>query len=134
VENPFAEPFSEEEILVDPYSGFENQTLRSARQVTNRLDRMFAAELARCAPRVNEPGLASPAPATKPAMAPPVPSPSPAADEPLAPRSSLLAPLPTDLLIVEDDDATAASVVPGRQFRRLFSSLEAGHGQRAVHG
>jgi hypothetical protein len=30
----------------------------------------------------------------------------------------------SDLLIIEDDEATTAAVVQGRQFRRLFSNLE----------
>ncbi|HMO85178.1 MAG TPA: ATP-binding protein, partial [Lacipirellulaceae bacterium] len=46
-ENPFDEAFDDEEILVDPYADFEAQMLRGARQVVNRLDAMFAADLAR---------------------------------------------------------------------------------------
>ena len=46
--NPFDEPFTTEEILVDPYATFESQLLLTAQQVANRLDRTFAAELARC--------------------------------------------------------------------------------------
>jgi type II secretory pathway predicted ATPase ExeA len=159
-ENPFAEPFEEEEVLVDPYATFESQMLRGARQVLNRIDRTFAAELARCEARkskplseLTKPAMASPVPATNPATPSPVPTPAPApaptprpADpavykafaalapnsvtiEPqpaaVAARSSILDPHPSPaVLVIEDDNAPAPSVVRGRQFRRLFTSLE----------
>ncbi len=152
-ENPFAEPFAEEEILVDPYSGFESQTLRTARQVTNRVDRTFAADLARCEP-LTQPAMASPSEPSpfgreQPSTVDPMSTERRAVailaerDGEGAPKSThaqLTAPAtplassPGDLLIIEDDAISAAAVVPGRQFRRLFSSLEAGVPARALHG
>jgi hypothetical protein len=84
---------------------------------------------------------ASPVPASPPAETPapavaPLPATATAASSllssPLAHHSSPLA-SPGDLIIVEDDGASAATVVPGRHFRRLFTSLEAG-APRALHG
>jgi hypothetical protein len=49
--NPFAEPFDEEEIVLDPYTAFEADLLRTAPLVFNRLDRAFASELHRCVQR-----------------------------------------------------------------------------------
>jgi type II secretory pathway predicted ATPase ExeA len=142
-ENPFAEPFAEEEELVDPYSEFETQWLRSAQHVANRIDRTFAAELARCefrkskqlapspptAPPTATAPLAStaspPTPSAKPATASPVPAVtkpalvSPVSAPPPAPPSTA-----PEILIVESDDARRRAAVPGRQFRRLFSNLE----------
>lgn len=156
-DNPFTEPFAEEEVIVDPYSGFETQTLRAARQVLNRIDRTFAAELARCELRksgppasllTTKPAVASLAPSPPPSAAgvPPVPNhapgpsiqqseePNPAsgpvepqrtASSPPSAAAITAPPAPSDLLIVDDDDSCAAAIVPGRQFRRLFTSLEA---------
>jgi type II secretory pathway predicted ATPase ExeA len=152
--NPFDEPFAEEEILVDPYSGFESQMLRTARQVINRIDRTFAAELARCelrksklvtVPGVSETTEASASPnssAKKPATEPPresIPIRNQKSeignlDPALAPTRAPLAPPAGNVLIIEDDQQPAATIVPGRQFRRLFSSLESTAGGRASHG
>jgi type II secretory pathway predicted ATPase ExeA len=105
-ENPFAEPFEEEEILVDPYADFESQVLRSARHVLNRIDRTFAAELARCETRrCTKPAIVSPDPVT-------------------AHRSPRPAPSSAPLLIVEPNAERGPAIVPGQKLRRLFSSLE----------
>ncbi len=135
--NPFAEPFDEEEIVLDPYAAFESELLRSAPQVINRLDRAFASELHRCVQMATskpEPG-ARPSSAAKPAAAAiaAVSAGTALLEQPIrlhetrqanvanapAPKSAA-----SDLLIIEDDDATTAAVVQGRQFRRLFSNLE----------
>jgi type II secretory pathway predicted ATPase ExeA len=179
-DNPFTEPFAEEEVIVDPYSGFETQTLRTARQVLNRIDRTFAAELARC--ELRKSGPLAPSLAAKPAVvspdpsepsppgrgqgesAPPPISPLPSATAvPLAPNpapggpdvpgeklapdsgpgepkrtasspspTATLTPPAADLLVVDDDQSCAAAIVPGRQFRRLFTSLEAAAPSRAL--
>ena len=143
--DPFAEPFAEEEVVVDPYAAFESELLRTAPQVTNRLDRAFASELHRCVQRATaspEP-IAHKAHAEKPAekladklagrlsekvevAAPPLSGPVRLHDssDSAIPTAGKTAPA-NELLVVEDDDATAAEVVQGRQFRRLFTSLEA---------
>jgi type II secretory pathway predicted ATPase ExeA len=134
--NPFAEPFDEEEIVLDPYAVFESELLRSAPQVINRLDRAFASELHRCvqmatskpAAPARSGGVAKStavvAPAEKAATAllePPIRLHETRLSEAAAPAPKSAA---SDLLIIEDDDATTAAVVQGRQFRRLFSNLE----------
>ena len=134
--NPFAEPFDEEEIVLDPYAAFESELLRSAPQVINRLDRAFASELHRCvqmattkpAPPARSTTAVKPAAATAPAekagtalLEPPIRLHETRAAEAVAPAAKSAA---SDLLIIEDDDATTAAVVQGRQFRRLFSNLE----------
>ncbi len=115
-QDPFAEPFDEEEIVLDPYAAFESELLKTAPQVINRLDRAFASELHRCVQRaVGKPGAAV------------------VATKEIAPVRMLQASAKVaesanvgELLLVEDDDeAGPAAIIPGRQFRRLFSSLEA---------
>jgi hypothetical protein len=134
--NPFAEPFDEEEIVLDPYAAFESELLRTAPQVINRLDRAFASELHRCvqmatskpAPAGRPSGGAKPAAASAAASAGTALLEQPirlhetrvAEAAPASPAKSAA----SDLLIIEDDDATTAAVVQGRQFRRLFSNLE----------
>ena len=145
--------------------------LRDARQVLNRIDRTFAAELARCELRKSKP-LDLPS-IIKPAMASPVrdaAASSPVRDavtsspirvsEPSPPGKgqvasgdspwrgegeqrrtspSLPAPPPeqhptADDLLIVDIEASPAAVVPGRNFRRLFTSLEAAAAPRARRG
>ena len=135
--NPFAEPFDEEEIVLDPYAAFESELLRTAPQVINRLDRAFASELHRCVQMATS----KPAPAGRSSTGA---KPAAAANAVVSAGTALLEPpirlhetrqpeavntpaaksAASDLLIVEDDDATTAAVVQGRQFRRLFSNLE----------
>lgn len=134
--NPFAEPFDEEEIVLDPYAAFESELLRTAPQVINRLDRAFASELHRCVQMATN----KPAPAPRPAASNAKPAVAPAAissavatleapirlheNRPLESIAPAANPAASDLLIIEDDDASTAAVVQGRQFRRLFSNLE----------
>jgi hypothetical protein len=132
-ENPFAEPFDEEEIVLDPYAAFEAEMLRTAPQVINRLDRTFAGELHRCVQRA----------AAKPTVVAAVSEPEfemPTSED-LRGHGTLgtvaTMTMPTlradvaatpDLLIVEDDEESVTRVVPAKQFRLLFSRLEAGAG------
>ena len=134
--NPFAEPFDEEEIVLDPYAAFESELLRYAPQVINRLDRAFASELHRCVQMATTkpaaPARSTSAAKAAAAIAPaekagtallesPIRLHETRAGEVAAPAAKSAA---SDLLIIEDDDATTAAVVQGRQFRRLFSDLE----------
>ncbi|MCC6492618.1 MAG: AAA family ATPase [Pirellulales bacterium] len=150
-ENPFEEPFDEEEIVVDPYRAFEADLRQSAPQVWNRLECMFAEELQRCVQRAAEgPMAACPAAiGTTTAHAPAVAE--AAADagaeaglEPCAGEQNgyvrlhegleaeVHAPLPTSsVLVIEEDGPPRAMVVEGRQFRHLFSALEAGSGEES---
>jgi type II secretory pathway predicted ATPase ExeA len=139
-ENPFDEDFEEEEILVDPYAEFETQLLRSARHVMNRIDRTFAAELARCEMRKSHP---IHAPSALPASEP---SPSGRGQGEGAwkrnsavestPAPAAIAPAAKAPPLVVVDDAPAPAVVPGKQLRRLFSTLEtaASNAPRARRG
>ena len=134
--NPFDEPFENEEIVVDPYAAFESELLRTAPTVLNRLDRMFAADLERCSQRrmakapvamavladeasdgdVDQTAASSLATLTRLSQVR-------LHDEPTEPAAKLR---PCgDLLLVEEDNEPAPTVVAGRQFRRLFSCLEA---------
>jgi hypothetical protein len=125
--NPFAESFPDEEVLVDRYAEFESHMLRRAPQVRNRIDPDFATELSRSEVKAKPiaaeraPGKPDPAPAER----------APAASSKGSGPRVILAPvaLPIsaagDLLLIEDDDRDSPIVVPGRQFRRLFSRLEA---------
>jgi type II secretory pathway predicted ATPase ExeA len=136
-DNPFDEDFEEEEVLVDPYADFESQLLRSARHVMNRIDRTFAAELARCEMRKSHP-LHAPS-------APPAAEPSPSGrgqGEGAPKRASAsestpgaVAPAAKAPPLVVIDDAPAPTVIPGKQLRRLFSTLEtAANAPRARRG
>jgi hypothetical protein len=40
--------------------------------------------------------------------------------------------LSRELIVIEDDEEAVAAIVPGQQFRRLFSRLEAGCGRGAL--
>jgi type II secretory pathway predicted ATPase ExeA len=135
--DPFAEPFEEEEIVLDPYSAFESELLRTAPQVINRLDRAFASELHRCVQRAV--GKVSAAKVSQHAHAdegmPHVATVEVAMQSATADlRHAVVRAISTEkvaapageLLVIEDDDeAGPAAIIPGRQFRRLFSSLEA---------
>jgi type II secretory pathway predicted ATPase ExeA len=135
--NPFDEAFEEEEIVLDPYAAFETEILRSAPQVINRLDRAFAGELHRCVQRAAE---------AKPKAV--VASKEPEANIPTSQDlrghgtqgavATMAMPVvrteaaPTrDVLIIEDDEDAVAAVIPGKQFRRMFSRLEAATSREA---
>jgi type II secretory pathway predicted ATPase ExeA len=122
--NPFAEDFASEEMVFDQYFQFEDQMLSLAPRVINRLDTAFAQQLKECEiefvatqePIQKQPArLELPRTMVEPAVATIVAEPE-FAD-------------PTinygDVLVVEEDRPTAAAIVPSRNFRQLFSNLEA---------
>jgi type II secretory pathway predicted ATPase ExeA len=117
--NPFAEDFASEEVVFDQYLQFEEQMLATAPKVINRLDTVFAQQLQMCeietAPVVAEaPAVVNriDSVATK---AEPIVAVAQIADEPEDFG---------DVLIVEDERSSGPSIVSGRNFRQLFSSLE----------
>jgi hypothetical protein len=131
--DPFAEPFDEEEIVLDPYTAFESELLRTAPLVFNRLDRAFASELHRCVQRaVSETSARGKSPgegslgrsSVKSAGSVRVVQTLESVEK--APRPDATSVAPAELLVIDDDEeSAAAAVIPGKQFRRLFSSLEA---------
>ncbi|MCA9235464.1 MAG: AAA family ATPase [Planctomycetales bacterium] len=144
-ENPFAEPFDEEELLIDPYADFETSMLSGAQVVMNRLDTVFSRELPPALPAPG-PELGEAANTATMILAEPddelelveeateldevdeVESAAATAESAGAngPRLSESAATPGELLVIDDDDQAAAEVVQARQFRRLFSCLESG--------
>ena len=139
-ENPFDEPFDEEEIVLDPYAAIAAEWLNAAPQVFNRLDRAFAGDLQRCGATVEEPGsvkaaakTTAPAAAAKPTATSSEPAATPAIEDVQSAQVRLHeapaerpveAPSYGEVLVIEDDDRPSAELVPAKQFRRLFSSLE----------
>jgi hypothetical protein len=122
--NPFDEAFEEEEIVLDPYAAFETEMLRSAPQVINRLDRAFAGELHRCVQRAAVRTKVE-IMASEPVLVMPM-------SEDLRGHGTQADASPTtDLLVIEDDEEAVAAVIPGKQFRRLFSRLEAATSREA---
>lgn len=143
-EDPFAEPFDDEEMLIDPYADFESTLLRHAPLVSNQLDAALAVQLPPAAPSPT-PQLSSDG-ADELTLAPEPHDEIAGLDAGLVedateldeedademavespgPRISAEPDSPGEVLVVDDDDQAAAQVVAGRQFRRLFSSLESG--------
>ena len=121
--------------MLDPYSAFESDLLRTAPHVINRLDRAFAGELHRCVQRATGKTAAKPLAATAPRRSElkldlefddlaPVRL-HHASESTSAPATAVARPTSSELLLIEDeDDASRAAIVPARQFRRLFSALE----------
>lgn len=120
--NPFAEDFASEEVVFDQYLLFEEQLLAAAPRVLNRLDTAFAQQLQMCE--------VEPAPVVsvveKPALAnrvePVTIKTEPVAVAQIAEETEDFG----DVLVVEDERSMGPSIVSGRNFRQLFSSLEAG--------
>jgi len=136
--NPFDEPFDQEEIVLDPYAAFESELLRTAPHVLNRLDRAFAGELHRCVVRsANKPTTTTETNGTIAAEG--AESLTAVIEKPAPVRLHDVARIPAapdvtgDLLIIEDDDQPAAAIIPGRHFRRLFSTLESAGSVRASY-
>jgi hypothetical protein len=123
--NPFAEDFASEEVVFDQYFQFEDQMLSVAPRVINRLDTAFAQQLRQCEielASVEEPihhqpvsHLALPRTKVEPAVAT------------IAVEPEFADPAINygDVLVVEDERPVAAAIVPSRNFRQLFSNLEA---------
>lgn len=154
VEDPFDEPFDDEEFVLDQYATFDAELWAGATAVVNALDAAFALDLGRAA-RDDEPGHSLPTYTVHPphdGVDPPVILEQNgfvaqeyaaadrdetggeevdvvrAADDHEGPTSVAL-PDPEsvdrgEVLVVDEDDRPGPEVVPSRHFRRLFSQLE----------
>jgi type II secretory pathway predicted ATPase ExeA len=117
--NPFEEDFASEEVVFDQYLQFEEQMLATAPRVINRLDTVFAQQLKMCE---IEPAPAAEVPVAMNRIEPIATKLEPAAEEQYADEADDFG----DVLIVEDERPMGPSIVSGRNFRQLFSSLEMG--------
>ena len=137
-ENPFAESFDSEEVVLDRYQEFGTELLESAQRVFNQIDTSFAQQMKECE-AVEEISIASDQ--SKPiiiAEQDELSQPERVVEEEHAlemveelvedvsqATSNNSTPEEThQVLVVENDRAPKAEVVPGRKFRQLFSSLE----------
>lgn len=133
--DPFAEVFSEEEVLLDRYTKLETVLLASAPAVVNRLDTAFAGDLQECvAAEIAEEAIVEDA--AEPAIEETIRLETAFLDEsdteldpeedelPASVETPVMYESVGDLLIVEDERLARAEVVTGRRFRQLFSSLE----------
>ena len=115
VNNPFLEEFDSEECLLDQYSEFESQLLSSAPKVVNRYDTFFAEQLQQF--EITETATMTLDEDAK--LQSLRTEPSEAKGETEDPQE-----IPGALLVVEDEAVEKIEVVPGKQFRQLFSSLQ----------
>ncbi len=132
--NPFAEDFELEEPVVDRYQEFEAALLARAPRVVNRLDSVFSEQLHTCEGDLRVKSAASAEAITQepPSEQQPIPhvlenlgSTQVIEFEALNPLENVTL-TPGDILIVEDDESRGPEIVPSRNYRRLFSSLEKG--------
>jgi len=138
--NPFAEAFDSEEVVLDRYTDFEAQLLDSAQRVFNQVDTVFATQLKDCevveeltiaadpveALIVEELAPVEPEPVELPVEPEALlPEPTPVVAEVL-PANPSETEDPGELLVVENERGSKAEIVPGGQYRQLFSNLESG--------
>jgi type II secretory pathway predicted ATPase ExeA len=123
--NPFAEDFASEEVVFDQYFQFEDQMLSVAPRVINRLDTAFAQQLRQCEielASVEEPVHHQPESRLELTRTKVEPAVATMAVEPEFTDPAINY---GDVLVVEDERPVAAAIVPSRNFRQLFSNLEA---------
>ncbi len=133
--NPFDEAFDSEEVVLDRYSEFETQLLDSAQRVFNQVDAAFAEQLKQCEV-VEEIAIANDPvdPFITEESTPSVtttPQDSQLPGEATTDSSVFVAEpttldAPGELLVIENERGSKAEIVPGGQFRQLFSNLESG--------
>lgn len=122
--NPFEEDFASEEVVFDQYMGFEDQMLAVAPKVINRIDTAFAQQLKMCELQAESEALLAPVkvePATRLEQVALNAEPISFAQM----EEEVEAADFGDVLIVEDERTTGPTIVSSRNFRQLFSSLEA---------
>ncbi|NOY30200.1 MAG: AAA family ATPase [Planctomycetes bacterium] len=128
-QNPFAESFDSEEVVLDRYLEFEDQLLATAQRVLNQVDTTFAQQLSHCEVNdceMGETALTCETTTTQLEEIAPLVcdslSEEPVAEEPLVCESELSE--LGELLVIEDLGHSAeVKVVPGSKYRQLFSSL-----------
>lgn len=129
--DPFAEAFGSEEVVFDQYAAFECELLATAPRVLNRLDTAFAGQLREVADvqaantSTDEAAVA----ATPEVECVELHDFDTELDTEETPEvhlveESLVERDPGDVLVVEDHSSSHVTLVPGRKFRQLFSSLE----------
>lgn len=135
--DPFQEAFGSEEIVLDQYLAFECELLTSAPRVINRLDTAFACQLQDFAVQdaplaaTEAINLTEASDASTPMNADPVQHDD--FDTELDSEEDAEVLLVTDsqdeldlgeVLVIEDESCSRVQLVPGRQFRQLFSTLQ----------
>jgi len=124
-QNPFAESFDSEEVVLDRYLEFEDQLLATAQRVVNQVDTAFAQQLSHCEVVIETPLACETLSTQLEEISPPVSE--PVIEESLADELG-------ELLVIEDlGRSSAAAVVPGNKYRQLFSSLEDASWETPVH-
>lgn len=129
--DPFEETFGSEEVVFDQYAAFECELLATAPRVINRLDTAFASQLQELAlPETTSPAVDSAEVASTPIVEGDEPDDFDTELDPEdAPEVRLVEDTiaerePGEVLVVEDHRRAQVTLVPGRKFRQLFSSLE----------
>lgn len=132
--DPFQEAFGSEEIVLDQYLAFECELLATAPRVFNRLDTAFSSQMQDFA--IQEVPVSSTGVLTSSSISSTDfdgtdfdteldPELDPEEDAEMCLTTDLKAePNPGEVLVVEDEGRAVVKLVPGRQFRQLFSSLE----------
>ena len=122
--NPFSEKFDSEEIVLDRYSAFESLLLAEAPRVANCSDSTFAQQLQ----QLETIEIAAISPLSKVSTdANAIKGSIAGSTEDI--EETILDEEPSDVLIIEENDAPQAAVVEGQKFRQLFSSLESANGE-----
>ena len=119
--NPFLEQFDSEECLLDPYSKFESLLLSSAPKVVNRHDTFFAQQLQQFE-IAETPTITTSANENHKDDS--IQQPLPDESSECATMTEIPVEVPGDLLVVEEEFDKKIEVVPGNNFRQLFSSLQ----------
>ncbi len=129
--NPFLEEFESEEVVLDRYSQLETLLLSHAPQVHNLDDANFADDIQQSEVAVDtvdaeNPTIEQTAETLSPSLAEPqtlaTTSTTPGdVETEVEPNLSALS--TDELLVVEENDQPVVGVVPGQQFRQLFSNL-----------
>ncbi len=137
--DPFQEAFGSEEVVLDQYLAFECELLATAPRVINRLDTAFAYQLGEFAIQDVSTDSTGTTEATTTTMTTDAPTSSEFnplevddSDTELDPEEGVETLAvdshaerdPGDVLVIEEEGCAHVQLVPGRQFRQLFSSLQ----------
>ena len=131
--NPFAETFESEEMVLDRYSSFENLLLAEAPKVENQCDTGFARQLQQYetpdeisvdpqpieAPKTDTSEIPDPKSTDSKSIDTLGEEPTAVVLGHAASRSEL-----GEMLVIEESEPPATTIVAGQKYRQLFSSLE----------